>query len=80
MRGRAKDDVIDPRMQTPITRVELQMHHIPAFEVDVADLPLLPRGIAAENKSTLSCTNKNLYRFAHDNLQLGASIYALIPL
>jgi hypothetical protein len=59
------------RMQTPVARVELNVHHVPALEMDITRLPSFALLIAFEDKAALLCSNEDQYLFAHMHLLLG---------
>src|SRR6266498_2503033 len=55
-------------MQTLVTRIQLHMHYVPTFEMNIADLPLLPLGIAVKDKATLLRSYEDQYLFIHKDL------------
>jgi hypothetical protein len=56
------------RVQASVTWIQLNVHHIPTFKVNVAGLPFLAFLVTAENKTTLGCSYEDHYLFAHDRL------------
>jgi hypothetical protein len=77
MGGRAIHKMTGGRMQTLVTRVHLDVHHIPAFELNITDLPFFALFIAFENKSALLRPNQDHNLFAHDHLLCSAGLLRL---
>ncbi len=61
VRGGTVDHVVHRRVQAPVARVVLHVHHAPALEVHIANLPVLAPGITAENEAALARTNQDFY-------------------
>jgi hypothetical protein len=55
-------------VQSPITRVHLDVHHVPALKVNVAGFPFLAFLVALEDEAALACSDKHQNLFAHDCL------------
>src|ERR1700690_4550315 len=65
MSCRTVNDMTHSRMQALIAGIHLHVHYIPAFELDIADLPFLARAVAAEYKSALTGTNHYIHFGTH---------------
>ena len=61
------------RVKPLITRVHLDMHHIPAFELNVIHVPFFSPGIAFKDKAALLRSNENHDLFAHCQLLLNGN-------
>jgi hypothetical protein len=66
--GGAVDEVAGRGVQALIARVHLDVHHIPAFEVDITCFPAFALLIAFEYKTALLCSNEDQYFFTHKTL------------
>ena len=60
--------MIDRRVQTPVARIELHVHHPPALELDSARLPAFTGRAAIENEAALACAYHYHYFSAHNHL------------
>jgi len=49
------------RVQALVARVELHMHDVPAFELQVTDLPLFSLAIAGKDKATLTRADEHFH-------------------
>src|SRR5215208_331187 len=76
MRGRTINKVTGRRMHSLIARIKLHMHYIPAFELNIADLPLLSFGVTAKHKAALLRSYENHYLFAHRVMLLSYRTYS----
>ena len=65
MGRRAVDDVFHGGMQTLITGIHLHVHHVPALELNVADLPFLACGIARKDEAAFARAYQDIDLAAH---------------
>jgi hypothetical protein len=47
-------------MQALVARIHLDVHDVPAFEMNITDLPLLSSGVAAKDKAALCVPTKTI--------------------
>src|ERR1041384_8039987 len=62
------DKMTRGRVQTPITRIQLDVHHIPTFKLNIAHIPFFAFLTAFKNKAALLSPNEDLNFFAHAHL------------
>jgi hypothetical protein len=68
MRGGTINKMTGGSMQPIVAWIQLHVHHIPAFEMYVTDLPFLSLRVTVEYKAAFLRSNKDHYFFAHRNL------------
>ncbi len=68
MRGGTINEVTGRGVQTPVARIHLDVHHIPALELNIACFPSFALLIALEDKAALLCSNKDQNFLTHKPL------------
>jgi hypothetical protein len=62
------NEVTGRGMQTPVTRVHLDVHHIPALEVNITYVPSFTLLIAFKDEAALLCSNEDQDFLTHKHL------------
>jgi hypothetical protein len=68
VRGGAIDEVTGRGVQALVARIHLDVHHVPAFELNITRFPSFASLIAFDNKAALLCSNEDQYLFTHKHL------------
>jgi hypothetical protein len=68
MYGRTIDEVTGRGVQALVAWIHLDMHHVPAFELNITCFPSFAFFIAFEDKTTLLRPNEDQYLLTHKHL------------